>query len=528
MESPRREYLNPKQTVMLAIHWTDPLRILLVLASMLSFCGASMPAACAQEEMEKVPDARQTRPEKISKVIIIEFEGEITYERESYFKSRFRKAESQGCDVLIVEIDSPGGLKDQSLNMARLIRDCDWAYTVVFVKNEAISGGALMSLGCDELFISPNASFGDIGEIGFDTEEFAWRLIEPKIESYLSRKARDLAESKGRSPDLAESMVDKDVLVFTRAGDDGKPEFKLTRADAQDQPGGDWIPVPEAGAERFLTLNGARAKQLGIAQKFATSRDEVLQTFDGGSTATVTVFRHNTSDSVAHFLNYPFISGLILLVGLIALYIEFSAPGIGVGGLVAMLCAMLFFWSHFAGGTAGWMEVILFVAGLVFILAEIFVIPGFGVAGVTGVLLLGASVILAGQSFVIPETELDWNQTLTTFLTLLGTGFAFLFLAFFLSGQLESLPFLSTMVLAADRLTSDEKVDTDDSFEDLGANEGDIGVAESLLRPSGRAIFNGRSFDVVSDGSFVEQGSQIKIIRVAGNRITVAKIEEDV
>ena len=525
MESPKRENLNPQQTVMLAIHRNEPLRILPVLAVLLSFCAASLPAACAQDDIEKVPDARQARPEKISKVIVIEFEGEITNERESYFNSRFRKAEAQGCDVLMVEIDSPGGLKDQSLNMARLIRDCDWAYTVVFVNNEAISGGALMSLGCDELFISPNASFGDIGEIGFDTEQFAWRLIEPKVESYLSRKARDLAQSKGRSPELAESMVDKDVLVFTRDGEDGKPEFRLTRVDAKDQPGGDWAPVPEAGAERFLTLNGARAKQLGIAQQFATSRAEVLQTFDGGTTAKTTVFRHNTSDSVAYFLNYPFISGLILLVGLIALYIEFSAPGIGVGGLVAMLCATLFFWSHFAGGTAGWMEVILFVAGIVFVLAEIFVIPGFGVAGITGVLLLVASVILAGQSFVIPETELDWNQTLTTFLTLVLTGFAFLIAAFFITTNLESLPFLSSMVLAGERLTSDGDAGIGPQQVDLGVNEGDVGVADSLLRPSGRAIFNGRSFDVTSDGTFVEQGSPIKIIRVAGNRITVAEIE---
>ena len=237
--------------------------------------------ALAQQEIEKVPDARQTRPTKIDKVVVIEFDGEIDYERDRYFASRFRQAKSTGCDVLLIEIDSPGGLKIESLKMARMIRDCDWAYTVVFIKNEAISGGALMSLGSDEIQISPNAKFGDIGEIGFDVEAFAWRLIEPKIESYLSRDARDLAESKGRPANLAESMVDKDVVVFTKQDDDGDAEFTSARVDDENQPQPPWQIIPETGAERFLTLSGQRAKQLGVAQRFADSRQEVLASFEG-------------------------------------------------------------------------------------------------------------------------------------------------------------------------------------------------------------------------------------------------------
>jgi len=216
--------------------------------------------------------ARRKCPAKIKKVVVIEFEGEINYERERYFNARFKQAEQVGCDVLVIEIDSPGGLKVESLQMARMIRDCDWAYTVVFIKNEAISGGALMSLGSDEIHISPNAKFGDIGEIGFDTEEFAWRLIEPKIESYLSRDARDLAESKGRPADLAESMVDKDVAVFIKQDDEGANEFTMARVDSEDQPEAPWKVVPETGAERFLTLSGQRAKQLGGAAFCRKSR----------------------------------------------------------------------------------------------------------------------------------------------------------------------------------------------------------------------------------------------------------------
>ena len=485
--------------------------------------------ASAQQEIEKVPDARQTRPTKIDKVVVIEFEGEIDYERDRYFKSRFKQAKATGCDLLIVEIDSPGGLKIESLNMARMIRDCDWAYTVVFIKNEAISGGALMSLGSDEIQISPNAKFGDIGEIGFDVEEFAWRLIEPKIESYLSRDARDLAQSKGRPADLAESMVDKDVVVFTKQDDDGSAEFTLARVDDAKQPQPPWQIIPETGAERFLTLSGQRAKQLGVAQRFAETREEVLASFDGGEESSVTVYKHTTTDTIVHLLNSPFITGLLLVGGLVALYFELTAPGIGVGGLISALCAALFFWSRMSGGTSGWLEVLLFMAGIIFIIMEVFVIPGFGVAGLGGGLLLLSSVILASQDFVIPQTVWEWNHLMVTLITIACSGLIFIVAAFFITRSLGSMPLFNRLVLTPDgpsvAIDSGKGKDAT-SMSQPEIAVGDWGKASSLLRPSGRAIFNGRSYDVVSDGSFVDPDTPLKIVRIQGNIITVAEVME--
>ena len=488
-------------------------------------------AACVsgQIDIDEVPDARQTRPEKVQKVIVIEFEGEITYERERYFNAKFKQAQQVGCDVLIVEINSPGGLKIESLKMARLIRDCKWAYTVVFIKNEAISGGALMSLGCDEIHISPNAKFGDIGEIGFDAQAFAWRLIEPKIESYLSRDARDLAQSKGRPADLAESMVDKDVIVFNKQDENGKNDFTTARVDGDQQPVAPWEIVPETGAERFLTLSGQRCKQLGIAQYFADSRDEVLASFDGGKNSQLIEFRHTTTDTIVHWLNTPFLTGLLLVGGLIALYFELTAPGIGVGGLISALCATLFFWSRMSGGTSGWLEVILFLAGIIFLVMEIFVIPGTGIAGIGGGLLLLASVILASQDFVVPQTVWDWNRLLVSLLTVVCSCLIFLVAAFFITRSLGSIPVFNRLVLSpdvpaatVDAEKSEEKERADTEHPEISV--GDCGKSQSQLRPSGRAVFNGRSFDVVSDGSFVEPDTQVKVIRIQGNVVTVTEV----
>ena len=488
--------------------------------------GGAVLASPLLVEIDTVPDARQPRPDTISKISVIEFTGEITFESGSYFKNRFRAAKAAGCDLLIIDVDSPGGLKTESLDIAAMIRDCDWAYTVVFVKHEAISGGALISLGCDELHISPNAQFGDIGEIAFDPEQWAFRLIEPKVESFLSSEARALAESKGRSPELAESMVDKDVLVYTRKSEEtGEAEFTTVRSDAKELPEAPWEAVPEAGAERFLTLNGARTKQLGIAQHFATTRKEVIDSFPGGAKSKVRVYSHKVSDTVAYILNYPFVTGLILVIGLVALYFEVAAPGTMVGGLIAGLCAALFFWSHFAGGTAGWMEVILFVAGLAFIAAELFVIPGFGVAGFGGIVLLTASEILASQGFVVPETAVDWDQFLGNIVMLVIAGFAFFIAAFFITSRMGSLPLFNRMVLSTER-EGQAAPSTVEAPVNQPVEIGAVGVADSLLRPAGRASFNGRSFDVISDGSFVDAGTAVKVIKVFGNIITVAEVHE--
>jgi membrane-bound serine protease (ClpP class) len=405
---------------------------------------------------------------------------------------------------------------------------------VAIVTNEAISGAALISIGCDEIYIDPNAKFGDIGEIAFDVEEFAWRLIEPKIESYLSRDARDLAESKGRPADLAEAMVDKEVLVYRRPkiGDDGEVvegrfEFTSARTDEELKPDAPWELIPETGPERFLTVSGQRAKELEIAQAFASSVDELADEFQYDASK-VRRFHYTTTDTFVHTLNRPFFTGLLILIGLIAIYIEASAPGIGIGGLVAGLCAVLFFWSRFLTGTSGWLEVILFLAGLIFIALELFVIPGFGLPGLSGIVLVFASVLLASQSFIVPETTGQWNTFTSSALVMLTSGVLFLIAAVFISRRLGSLPFLNRLILAGPEreLSDDEHEEMLSVAQELNLSVGDTGVAESVLRPAGRARFGDRSVNVVSDGSYIEVGESVKIVRVSGNIIQVASVNE--
>lgn len=493
-------------------------------------CCVALAGATLAWGQQSVPDQTRRRPASFKKVALIEFHRQIDADQTRYFKNRFEAAKRSGVDLLIVEIDSPGGLKIESLEMSRMLRDCTWAYTVVLITKEAISGGALISLGADEIIISPNAKFGDIGEIAFDAERQAFRLIEPKIESYLSRDARDIAQSKGRPPELAEAMVDKDALVYIN--DQADPAaFKVVRADEEDKPKDPWKLVEESGPERFLTVSGQRAKELGIAQGSADNREDVARAF-GFELRETRVYRRTSTDRVVHVLNWPLVTGLLVVVGLIALYVECSAPGIGIGGLVAGLCALLFFWSRFLGGTSGWLEVILFAAGLMFLAVEVFVIPGFGIPGLTGILLMLASFILASQDFIVPTTAKQTDQFMYSFLTLIGSMLVFAVAAVLITKKLGRIPLLSGLVLEAPDIAQTD-ADIKDAKESAVASHpevsvGDWGAAESVLRPAGRAIFAGRSFDVVSDGSFVKPDEQVKVVRIQGSIITVAKVHDPI
>ena len=479
----------------------------------------------AVASQEQVPNLKKDRPARAVRPYLIEFKGDIDWQLAKYFRSRVEQAKSAGADLIVVEIDSPGGLKSESLSLAELLRDIDWAYTVAYVPREALSGAALMAFGCDELVIGELARFGDIGVIQYDPQLFAFRFAPEKIQSVLIRQARDLAASKGRSPDLAEDMIDKDFVVYQRE-QNGSIEFKGLTAD-EAPPGDNWRLVPES-KKGFLTVNGVRAKELQLATAFATDRESVAKEI-GFDLSTTRVLKPTATDTIVYYLNHPVGAGLLIVIGLIAFFSEISAPGIGVGGLIAGLCAMLFFWSRFLGGTSTWLEIVLFTAGIIFLLMELFVIPGWGISGIMGLLLTVSSVFLASQDFVVPTNERQWNQFLTSVLMLLCSGAIFVIGAAFIVQYLGYIPIFSQLMLSPpdhDEYNGKTMPDKPGRVQHPDISVGDWGHSESLLRPAGRAIFNRRSFDVVSDGEFIEPGQQVKVIDIQGNRITVSAIDD--
>lgn len=216
---------------------------------------------------------------------------------------------------------------------------------------------------------------------------------------------------------------------------------------------------------------------------------------------------------------------------------ELSAPGLGIGGLLSLLCFALFFWSRFLGGTAGWLEVTLFLTALAFVAAEIFVIPGFGVAGITGIGLLVLSLVMASRRILVPQSSADWTDLGVNLLAVVGALAGVVITGLIAADHLGSLPFLRNLVLQPPSLgntspgspsrgsssgTTDEhgkKIDSLLPHERLSI--GDLGEAISPLRPSGKARFADDILDVSTEGDFIASGTPIRVYRKNGNRIIV-------
>ncbi|MDA1049572.1 MAG: peptidase [Planctomycetota bacterium] len=478
----------------------------------------------------RAQDEETTR--RFRKAVLIRFEGEITPLLEQFIYRKLDVAKDQGADLLIIEIDSPGGYRVTSVNLAERFRDLEWAHTVAFVPRQAYSGAAIAALGCDEIVMAPDAHLGDVGLI-IEGEGGLFRHAPEKERSVLALQIRELAEAKGRPPALVEAMVNMDLVVYQVRNKNTGVETFLSdhEIESSDAPG-DWAklqPVHESREKNFLTVTGTRAVELKLAEGIAATRDEIKLRY--GIEGELLVLKPTGVDTTVTILNIPFVTGLLLLVGLIALYVEFSAPGLGVGGVIAAICFTLFFWSKFLGGTAVWLEVILFLLGVVFLLIEIFVTPGFGFAGITGMVLIVVSLVMAGQDFVIPTTPRELNASLQGLVVIVGAGFAFVIGAIGVSHYFGTVPIVGWLKLELPR-SHDDDIDDDGKPSSIaGSNRfpvgiGDWGVAESPLRPAGKAIFGDAYLDVVADGSFVDKGTQVRVIQISGNRIVVREIED--
>ena len=229
-------------------------------------------------------------------------------------------------------------------------------------------------------------------------------------------------------------------------------------------------------------------------------------------------------------LNIGWITALLLVIAAVALYIEFSAPGIGLGGLTAAFCVTLFFWSRFLGGTADWLEVILVLSGAAFLALEIFVLPGFGIAGITGLLLMAAGFVLASQNHLVPDSPRALAELGRSLIILLTAGIASVVAAALVARHFGSLPVLRRLVLkaptAAHPGAASHPAQTLPPVRRFEAAVGDQGVAQCPLRPAGKASFGAELLDVVTDGSYVESGRPVRIIQISGNRIVVRELEE--
>jgi membrane-bound serine protease (ClpP class) len=300
---------------------------------------------------------------------------------------------------------------------------------------------------------------------------------------------------------------------------------------------GVWIKgraLPEGDGQKLLTVSGDRAFELRLAEKPVVDQDELKQRLGLSADYDLRPIAPSWVDRLVYALNDDVVTGLLILLGIACIYLELHFTT-GLFGILATVCFGLFFWSRFLGGTADWLEVMLFLIGIAFLAIEVFVTPGFGVFGVSGAMLIIGSLILASQTFVLPVSRADYEQLARSMGTLSGAFVGFIVVALLLARYLPSMPLFSHMVLVPPGATDPQHANEPRLRPELSSAGGNLleqdpalvgsrGVAVTVLRPAGRAQIGDRLLDVVSDGPFIEQGSAVEVQDVVGNRIVVRQI----
>ena len=435
---------------------------------------------------------------------LVSLTGAVGPEAVARLQARIERAIADGSNFIWLRIESAGGAPEQSLVLANWLSGLDptSVKTVAYVPQEARGDAALVALACDELVMHPGATIGGEG---------AASIAGRRADSIVAAWRGGVAKLRDRSWSLPAALVVPGITVH-RAEEQGSGRIEFfseaelaARADRDS-----WRLGPVIGTGPFA-LDGRRAEELALAAHVVDDAEGLRKAY--GIEGRVAVAEPGWADRLLEALASPSLAWLLLMIGAAGLYIELKTPGIGFGGFVSMVAFIVYFWSQYLNGTSGWLEVMLFIAGVICVAAEIFVLPGFGVLGLGGGLLVIASIVLASQSFVLPVNEYQIRQMQWSLIGILGAAAGVATLGILLRRWLPSTPILRNVVLEPP-----EDAGPDDALDEL---VGRIGTTTTRLAPAGKARLGDSVRDVASDGPLIEPGTAVRVVGVRGGRVIV-------
>lgn len=452
-------------------------------------------------------------------VFVIPVSGEVEPAMAAFIKRATREAALVPDSLIVLELDTYGGRVDAALAIVETMTALEPHRTIAFVNTKAISAGALIALSCNDLVMRPSTTIGDCAPITFTSE--GPTVMGEKFQSPLRAKFRSLARRNNYPPALAAAMVSSEMEVYrVRLG--GETRY-LDSKEYNDLPPAERGRIEEkktvVAKGELLTMDDTEANALGFSRMTVDSVAEMLSGF-GIKEYRIVRIDQNWSETLGRAIAR--LSPILLMIGLTALYVEIKAPGFGLPGMVGITCLGLVFLNQYLVGLANYTELLLVLLGVVLLAMEIFVIPGFGIAGVAGFLCLGIGLILSLQDFVLPDPTQPWQgeilvtnliQVLGSFVTAFCLTLLFLRFLFPRLGRVVEGPYLGTTLASSHA----------DSIEAGRVRVGACGTARTPLRPAGKVEIDGDSVDATSAGEFLDQGTQVVVTEVRGNRVIVGR-----
>jgi len=472
-----------------------------------------------------VPQAGQ-EAEPPRPVVVVPFEGELSEMLVALAVRGLRHAEELGAAAVVFEIDSPGGEIGLMDRIALQIDGAKPGVTAAYVVQKAVSAGALIALTCDRLYMAPGSFIGSARP---------WRLspfganeeLEEKFLSAFRSQFRAKAQSNNRNAALAEAMVDDDIAVV-EVTINGVPSI-VNEEDVEQLKqlhGRQNVEIVRTicPKDSLLNLTAKEALELGFIDGIALERKEVLAQL-GLAQSPVVLLTPSWSERLVGLVQR--FGWLLLIAGLIGMFIEIKTPGFGAPGVTGLLCIGLVLFGKYLAGLAEMTEILLFVAGLCLIAAEVFLFPGTLVAGLAGVGLLAVGLVLSFQAVPYPESGAPWQsqQWWSNFGELalavaggIGGMFAVAVLA-------PHLPLLQRMVLRRQRTPGPPAATGTGTLDDWRPPLHARGTAVTPLHPAGKVEIQGHWVDAVAEGKFVDAGTRVEVCEHAGNRVVVRALD---
>ena len=400
----------------------------------------------------------------------------------AYIKKAIKKAEDEGASLIILELDTPGGLLSSALSIKNYIIESDIP-VVAYINKNALSAGALISLSCEAIYMSDGSIIGAATPVYMKGNEIE-KAGEKEI-SAMRAAMRSSAERSKKNVRIAEAMVDETIILSKR--NDG--------IDLDDK--------------TLLTLSVEEALKVNIADGKANSIIDIIKLRNLSENSTIINVEEEKYDYILRFLINPAVLSALISIGIIGVYIELKTPGFGIGGVISIIAFSIFFFAQVFVGESGFLAPAIFFLGIVLLAIEIFVIPGFGITGILGILGIVAGIFM---SFGINNIA---QATLVVFVSLIADIILIIILARFI---LKSKGFKNIVALETDTAGYHSSV----SYDNLLGCEG---ITDTFFRPSGNIIINDKKYDAITEGEFINKGVKIKVILVEGNKIVIKEIK---
>jgi membrane-bound serine protease (ClpP class) len=462
--------------------------------------------------------------------VTVPIKGRIDGLAESFVLRQLARAKEDGTNLIFFEIDSAGGRYEEADRIADAIARLEGIKTVAYLDDQAVGVAAMIALACDEIAFKKGGRLGNVSQV-LDGADATPRELDERLIKILGDRAEELARLKGHPEAVARGMIDPEVAVFrVRDKKAGAVTLALGTKVEADPARFEVLEAVKSPGDPVMTVTEPMARELGFNSRTVKNFDELADAY-GLRGQVVRQAARSWVDGLVDTLNEPWMRGALLFLGFFMLFLELKLPGVGLPAILSTLAFLLYFWSGYLGGTASALEILLFLVGVVGLGIELFVFPGTGVFGMSGVFLILSSVVMASHTFVWPTESYQYRELAFSLFRVLGLIGGTIVGVAIVGKFLPSIPLFNRLILrppspeattAAD-LAAGRKpaLDPDAPFTFL---MGEVGQTATVLRPSGKARFGDLLVDVIADGYWIGANQDVEVVEVQGPRVVVKKI----